>query len=83
MLDYEDYFWGTIMDLDVLCPECEDSVMVEEGDKRVCKECEFEMSGMEYQIFLAQRFAYVDSIITIPNAIERRSFGRKKSRKTQ
>lgn len=69
------------MDLDVLCPECEDSVMVEEDGKRVCKECGFEMSGMEYQIFLAQRFAYVDAIISIPNAIERRSFGRKKQRK--
>ena len=67
------------MALDVLCPNCEDDVMVEEDGKRICKECEHEMSLMEYQIFLATRFAHVDNMLNIPNAIERRTFGRVKA----
>lgn len=70
------------MDLDVLCPECEDAILEEKGDKRVCSECEFEMSIIDYQMYLAQRFAYVDNIINLPNARTRREFGRKKVTKT-
>ena len=63
------------MDLDVLCPMCEDSVMVEENNLRICKECGHEMSLMEYQIYLASRFEALNTMLNLPNAVERRSFG--------
>ena len=66
------------MDLDVLCPMCEDSVMVEENGLRVCHECGHEMSLMEYQIYLASRFDELNTLLNTPTPSERKSFGLKR-----
>ncbi len=68
------------MDLDILCPECEDSVMVEENGMRVCKECGHEMTLFEYHILLSERFSEVDNMMSIPNAVERRNFGKTRAK---
>ena len=65
------------MDLDILCPMCQDSVMCERDGMRVCDECGHEISIIEYQILLANRFAQINDAFMLPSRIERRNFGKK------